>query len=189
MEEIQQPEESALQRQAKPPKSAVREIAEAVLVAVALAFLIRFFLFQPFYIPSGSMEPTLMPLDRIIVSKVNYWFSEPAHGNIIVFRFPEDPSRDFVKRVIAVGGQTVKIRNSQLFVDDRPIPEPYLPPALRMGDYGPFTVPEGKFFVMGDNRNHSDDSRRWGVVPRENVIGQAVFLYWPFDRIRTLGGT
>ncbi|ABZ84745.1 signal peptidase i [Heliomicrobium modesticaldum Ice1] len=189
MEEIQQPKESALSKEAKPQKSAVREIAEAVLVAVALAFLIRYFLFQPFYIPSGSMEPTLKPLDRIIVSKVNYWFSEPALGQIIVFRYPVDPSRDFVKRVIAVGGETVKIRNNQVYVNDRPIPEPYLPPNLRMSDYGPVTVPEGKFFVMGDNRNHSDDSRIWGFVPRDNVIGQAVFLYWPFDRIRTLGGT
>ncbi|MBM7867064.1 signal peptidase I [Heliobacterium gestii] len=188
MEEIRQPEESALQKTEKPQKSPVREMAEAVLVAVALAFLIRFFLFQPFYIPSGSMEPTLMPLDRIIVSKVNYWFSEPKLGNIIVFRYPVDPSRDFVKRVIAVGGEKVQIRNSQVLVNDKPIPESYLPQGLRMGDFGPVTVPEGQFFVLGDNRNHSEDSRFWGFVPRDNVIGQAVFLYWPFDRLRTLGG-
>ncbi|MBC9783380.1 signal peptidase I [Heliobacterium chlorum] len=181
------PEDSTVQAEQKQPKSAIREIAEAVLIAVVLAFVIRFFLFQPFYIPSGSMEPTLMPLDRIIVSKVNYYFSEPKRGDIIVFRYPLDESRDFVKRVIALGGETVEIRNNQLYVNGEKISEPYLPP-LKMEDFGPKAVPEGQLFVMGDNRNHSDDSRRWGFVPRNNIIGKAVFLYWPLNRIRTTEG-
>lgn len=188
MQDIQRPlEEVSVGSENKKNKSTIREIAESVIVAIILAFLIRYFLFQPFYIPSGSMEPTLKPLDRIIVSKVNYLFSEPSRGHIIVFRYPLDPSRDFVKRVIAVGGDTVEIRDNQLLVNGQVVPEPYLPP-LKMKNYGPIRVTEGHFFVMGDNRNHSDDSRFWGLVPRENLIGKSLLLYWPLDRVRILEG-
>ncbi|MDD2420621.1 MAG: signal peptidase I [Heliobacteriaceae bacterium] len=189
MEEIKRPSEEVSNGQiSKRNKSPVREVAESLIIAIVLAFLIRYFLFQPFYIPSGSMEPTLKPLDRIIVSKMNYWFTEPDRGDIVVFRYPLDPSRDFVKRLIAVGGETVEIRNNQLLINGELVPESYLP-ALRMRDFGPVLVKEGHLFVMGDNRNHSDDSRYWGLVPLDNVVGKAVLLYWPLDRFRLLEGT
>ncbi len=167
-------------------KSAFVEILESVVIAVILASLIRIFIFSPFYIPSGSMEPTLQIGDRIIVSKLNYHFTEPARGDVMVFRFPLDPDRDFVKRVIAVGGQTVSFRDSQLYIDGTPVEENYLPDDLRFPDFGPVKVPEDNYFMMGDNRNNSDDSRRWGPLPEEYVIGEAVVVYWPPGRIGLL---
>ncbi|KAB2954426.1 signal peptidase I [Heliorestis acidaminivorans] len=187
MEEIQQQQDLANGTEKKKEKSALREIVESILIAIVLAFMIRYFLFQPFYIPSGSMEPTLKPYDRIIVSKMSFWFSEPERGDVIVFRYPLDPSRDFVKRVIALEGETVEIRNNQLLINNEVIDEPYLPP-LVMRDYGPTKVSEGHLFVLGDNRNHSDDSRFWGFVPEEYLVGKSVLIYWPPDRIELLGG-
>lgn len=187
-EEPRKPEEVRVRSTKKTTKSTWRELAESVIIALVLAFVIRYFLFQPFYIPSGSMEPTLRPLDRIIVSKINYWFHPPEHSDVIVFRFPLDPSRDFVKRVIGTGGDTIEIRNNQLLRNGEVIEEPYLPP-LQMKNFGPFKVPEGQYFAMGDNRNFSDDSRYWGSVPGENLIGKAVLLYWPLNRIQVVTGS
>ncbi len=174
------------ERYGKKGKSAVMELLESVAVAVLLAVIIRMFIFQPFYIPSGSMEPTLHIGDRIIVSKISYYFQEPQRGDIIVFKFPLDPKRDFVKRIIAKGGETVAIRDSRLYIDGRPVQEDYLPPGLRFEDFGPVKVPPGTYFMLGDNRNNSDDSRVWGAMPEENIIGKAIIIYWPLDRIRLL---
>ncbi|MBF7083599.1 signal peptidase I [Desulfallas sp. Bu1-1] len=167
-------------------KPAVVEILESVAIAVLLAVLIRMFVFQPFVIPSGSMEPTLQVGDRIMVSKFTYHFTEPKRGDIIVFKFPLDPSRNFVKRAIGTGGETVSIRNSRLYINGRQVPEDYLPAGLRFADYGPVEVPPGSYFMMGDNRNNSDDSRVWGMLPGENIVGKAVLIYWPLNRIRLL---
>lgn len=167
-------------------KSGLVEFLESVAIAVILAVIIRLFIFEPFYIPSKSMEPTLLVGDRIIVSKVNYLFNEPKRGDIIVFKFPLDPSRDFVKRMIAKGGDTVMIKDSRLFVNGKQVPEEYLPEGLIFGDYGPVKVPEGNYFMLGDNRNNSDDSRSWGFVPEENIIGKAVLIYWPPQRVSLL---
>lgn len=175
-----------LRERGKGQKSSFIEILESVVIAVVLAALIRIFIFSPFYIPSGSMEPTLQIGDRIIVSKLNYYFEEPSRGDIMVFRFPLDPSRDFVKRVIACGGETVAVRNSQLYINGKPVDEDYLPGDLQFPDFGPVKVPEGSYFVMGDNRNNSDDSRRWGPVPQEYIVGKAIFIYWPLNRIGLL---
>lgn len=159
-----------------------RELIESVAIAVILAVIIRLFVLEPFYIPSGSMEPTLQEFDRIIVSKLHYHFQAPKRGDIIVFKYPLDPKRNFVKRLIAVGGETVALKNSRLYINGQPVPEDYLPAGLRFADFGPREVPEGSYFMMGDNRNNSDDSRVWGFLPEELVVGKAVLIYWPPGR-------
>ncbi len=171
-----------------PKKSALREIAESLVIAVVLALLIRAFIFQPFYIPSGSMEPTLQIQDHIIVNKFVYRFHEPERGDIVVFRYPLNPKKDFVKRLVGKPGERVEIRNSRIYVDGREIPEKYLPPGLRYQDFGPVLVPENSYLMLGDNRNNSEDSRVWGPLPRENIIGKAMLVYWPLDRIQLLSG-
>lgn len=164
-------------------RSVFSEVFESVAIAVLLAVLIRLFILEPFYIPSGSMEPTLKEHDRIIVSKLHYHFQEPKRGDIVVFKYPRDPKRNFVKRLIAVGGETVAIRNSRLYINGQPVPEDYLPKGLRFADYGPVEVPRGSYFMLGDNRNNSDDSRVWGFLPKDLIVGKAIVIYWPPDRI------
>lgn len=184
----------------------LRELPVLVLVAFALAILLKTFVVQAFYIPSGSMEPTLEPGDRVLVMKA---FDTPQRGDIIVFEEPrpgKEPDRgivsgffhwlseglgfarpadeDFIKRVIGLPGETVELRNGKLFVDGAQISEPYLrgPPDTR--DYGPVEVPEGKLFVLGDNRLNSNDSRYGlGFVPRDRVVGEAFIIIWPPSRI------
>ncbi|ABO50566.1 signal peptidase I, Serine peptidase, MEROPS family S26A [Desulforamulus reducens MI-1] len=171
------------QKETKPKKSVIREMLESVVIAVLLAAVIRLFILEPFFIPSGSMEPNLMIGDRIIVSKITYHLKEPQRGDIIVFKFPLDPSRNFVKRLIAKGGETVEIKNSVLYINNQPIEENYLPKGLKFKDFGPEIVPEGHYFMMGDNRNNSDDSRVWGFLDKELIIGKAEVIYWPLNRI------
>jgi len=159
-----------------------REILESLVIAILLAVVIRLFILEPFYIPSGSMEPTLKEFDRIIVSKVNYHFQEPKRGDVVVFKYPLDPKRNFVKRLIAAGGETVAIRNSRLYINGQPVSEDYLPQGLRFADFGPKEVPEGSYFMLGDNRNNSDDSRVWGFLPKDLIVGKAILIYWPPGR-------
>lgn len=166
-------------------RSLFGEMFESVAIAVLLAVVIRLFVLEPFYIPSGSMEPTLQERDRIIVSKMNYYFQEPKRGDIVVFKYPKDPKRNFVKRLIAKGGETVAIKDSRLYINGQQVPEDYLPPGLRIADFGPVAVPEGSYFMMGDNRNNSDDSRVWGFLPEKLIVGKAILIYWPPERIKT----
>ncbi|HBV98922.1 MAG: signal peptidase I [Peptococcaceae bacterium BICA1-7] len=173
----------------RPKKSTLREIVESLVIAVVLALLIRTFILQPFYIPSGSMEPNLMIQDHIIVNKIGYRFWEPQRGDIVVFKFPRDPSKDFVKRLIGQPGDKVEIRKSKLYINGNLVSENYLPAGLEFGSFGPAVIPENSYFMMGDNRNNSDDSRSWGVLPRENIIGKAVLTYWPLNRIHLLTGS
>lgn len=159
------------------------EILESVAIAVILAVIIRFFLFQPFYIPSGSMEPTLKPGDRIIVNKLIYRYSQPERGDIMVFKYPRDPARDFIKRAVGLPEETVEIKDSKVYINDKKISQPFLEPGLQFGSFGPVEVPGGSYFMMGDNRNNSEDSRIWGTLPGENIVGKAMFIYWPISRI------
>lgn len=167
-------------------KSAAVEIIESIVIAVLLAALIRIFILAPFYIPSGSMVPTLLEGDRIIVSKITYRIWAPQRGDIVVFKYPRDPSRDYVKRLIGLGGETVALKNNRLYINGQVVPENYLPPGIQFADYGPVRVPEGHYLVLGDNRNVSEDSRYWGPLPEKNVIGKALLVYWPPARIRLL---
>ncbi len=164
-------------------KSVVGEFFESIIIAVVLATLIRLFLFQPFFIPSGSMEPTLRPGDRIIVNKIIYRLTEPRRGDVLVFRYPLDPQKDYIKRVVGLGGETVGARNGELIINNQVVPEPYLPAGLAFNDFGPIQVPGESFFMMGDNRNNSQDSRVWGPVPANHVVGKAVLIFWPLNRI------
>lgn len=176
---------------------------EPIVIAFILAAIIRSFIIQPFKIPSGSMEDTLLVGDQLMALKFTYGlkipftnhfivrFRDPRPGEIIVFKYPEDPSKDFIKRCIAVGGQTIEIRDKIVYVDGerqelpqhvKIIDRNILPARLGPRDnFGPKTVPEGKMFVMGDNRDNSNDSRFWGYVPYDNIKGKAVIIWWNWN--------
>jgi len=185
-------------------KSQLQEWIESIVIAFILAMFIRTFFIQAFKIPSGSMRPTLLEGDRLMVNKLRYGarvpltkkrlpgFSKPERGDIIVFIFPGDPKRDFIKRLIAFGGEQVEIKDGDIFINGRNVEDPVVKNIFyyNRGDYGsmgePITVPKGNVFVLGDNSGSSHDSRFWGFVPEENIIGRAEFIYWPFDRMRFL---
>jgi signal peptidase I len=169
-------------------RTSIVETLDASIFAAALSLVIITFVVQAFFIPSGSMEPTLRVGDRILVSKFSYRMGEVGHGDVIVFHYPLNPGKDFVKRIVALGGETVELRDGVVFINGAAVSERY-PTALAGGDractsnYGPQKVPEGQLFVLGDNRCNSEDSRFFGFVPAENVVGKAVVIYWPPQRI------
>lgn len=182
-------------------KSVTREYVEALLMALLLALFIRSFVVQAFKIPSGSMLPTLLIGDHILVNKFLYGlrlpypidemivqWGQPEREDIVVFVFPRDPSKDFIKRVVAVEGDTVEIRHKQLFINGEKVEDPHA--TFADGDreipgprdnFGPLVVPPQKLFVMGDNRDRSHDSRFWGLVDLDEVKGKAFMIYWSWD--------
>jgi signal peptidase I len=190
-------------------KSTLREYLEAIILAVVLTIVIRGLVLQAFRIPTGSMEDTLLVGDFLFVNKMVYGseidiglggerffyyrfpaIRDPKAGEVIVFRYPEDPSRDFIKRCVALSGQQVEIRDKVLYVDGKAREEPYvvhkdprvIPRETQPRDnFGPYVVPQGHLFMMGDNRDNSHDSRFWGALPRELVKGKAMFIYWSWD--------
>lgn len=174
----------------------ILEFIIVVAVAFVLAFLITRFVAQPYEIPSQSMMDTLIggesdtPNDRILSEKISYISGEPKQGDIVTFIDVEDPNRTLIKRVIAVGGQTVDLKDGSVYVDGEKLDEPYTDgkPSYdpETGINYPYTVPDGYIWVMGDNRTNSQDSRWFGPVPVENVTGHAFFRYWPLKRIGTL---
>ena len=166
-----------------------KENLQLILIALCLALLIRAFVAEPRYIPSDSMLPTLEKGDRLVVEKISDRFHPPTTGDIIVFEPPEKlqvlgyaKDQAFIKRVIGEPGQIVAIANHQVYLNGEPLKENYIaePPAYQ---WGAMQVPEGEFFVMGDNRNDSNDSHVWGFLPRKNIIGRARFRFWPLNRI------
>jgi signal peptidase I len=189
-------------------KSTLREYFESICIAVILALFVRTYVVQAFKIPTGSMEKNLLIGDHLLVNKFVFAPTmtslermllpiDPIHrGDILVFKFPQDPDRDFVKRVIGLPGETVEMRNKKVFVNGQPIAEPYVqflfPPnesdqspidVSAQGvqvNYGPVTVPADHYFMMGDNRDNSEDSRFWGFMPRSYVKGKALFVYFSF---------
>lgn len=171
------------------------EWAVVLVAAVLLALVLRAVLLQAFYIPSPSMEDTLLVDDRVLVNKLSYRLNDISLGDIVVFHRteaeiaasgPDDP-KDVIKRVIATEGQRIEIRENQVFINDQLLLEPYLDPNVSMADFGPQIVPEGHIFVMGDNRNLSSDSRgETGPVAEERVVGRAFFLFWPLNRLSAL---
>lgn len=183
------------------------ELPILVLVALVVAVLIKTFLVQAFWIPSGSMIHTLEINDRVLVNKLSYVFGEPESGDIVVFDPPfgaeveneplleavvrtiaeslglQTPAvEDLIKRVIAVGGEEIEVLNNEVLVDGVPIDEPYLDESVLMPDFGPVQVPAGTVFVMGDNRPRSQDSRRFGPIEVDSIVGRAFVRVWPFDR-------
>lgn len=196
---------SELNASTVPPKtkSRWRENLEAIVLAIILALFIRTFVVQAFKIPSGSMKETLQIGDHILVNKFIYgvklpWINtvilplkEPQREDILVFEFPEDPKKDFIKRVVGLEGDVIEIRNKRLFVNNELQDAPYsintdsfvIPGHIQPRDnFGPYTVPANSLFVLGDNRDHSYDSRFWGVVDISLVKGKAFIIYWSWDR-------
>lgn len=193
-------------------KSVAREYLESIVVAVILALFIRTFAIQAFKIPTGSMESNLLIGDHLLVNKLVYSPSAGPledrllgkrpieRGHVVVFKFPDDANRDFIKRVIGLPGETIEIRNKKVFIDGEPLDEPYVqfldPPrspddpeyGLRSegvrDNWGPRVVPEGHLLVLGDNRDNSRDSRFWGFLARDQVKGRALIVYWSYDADR-----
>jgi len=166
-----------------------RENLQILLIALLLTWCIRAFVAEPRYIPSDSMSPTLEAGDRVVVEKVSYRLSSPKPGDVVVFEAPPQLQAQgykgheaFIKRIIGRPGDWVEIHSGLVFVDHQPLLEPYIagPPQYR---WGPWQVPEHELFVMGDNRNNSNDSHIWGFLPQENLIGRARFRFWPPDRL------
>lgn len=183
-------------------KQKIREYAEVIFFALLIAFFVRTFIVQAFTIPSGSMKPSLQIGDFLLTNKLAYGirvplidkfilrFAPPEQGDMLVFQFPLDRSKDFIKRVIAVPGDSVEIKNKQLFVNEILqehefavfADENILPAGISTRDNLPrFIVPEDSFFVMGDNRDQSHDSRFWGFVKRDDILGEALIIYWSWD--------
>jgi signal peptidase I len=165
-----------------------RENIQTLVVALVLSILVRMFIAEPRYIPSDSMIPTLEVGDRLVIEKVSYYSRPPTPGDIVVFSPPDalqnrgfDERDALIKRVIGTPGQTIAVQDGQVVIDGQPKTEDYI---LAPIDYEmrPFEVPPGSVFVMGDNRNNSNDSHVWGALPRENVIGRAIFRFWPPER-------
>lgn len=199
----------------KDKKNVIWEYSKAVITALLLALFIRAYFIQAFKIPSGSMIPTLVVGDHILVNKFIYgtkipfydkrifMLRKPKKGDIIVFRYPEDPSRDFIKRVVAIEGDIIESRNKKVYVNGNLVDEPYSqhtddsikPLGLEPRDnFGPYIVPKEKYFMMGDNRDQSYDSRYWGYVDIKEIRGEALIIYWSWDgkknwpRFERIGG-
>lgn len=163
----------------------------SIICAVGLALFIRTYVVQAFKIPSGAMKQTILVGDHIIADKFVYKYSEPKRGDIIIFPFPEDPSKDFIKRVVGLGGETIEIRDKQIIINGQFYQEHYkvindpniFPENIQPRDNcGPIKIPEDSLFVMGDNRDHSYDSRYWGFVKMTSVKGKAINIYWSWDK-------
>jgi signal peptidase I len=192
-------------------KSTSREYFESILIAVVLAFFIRTFVVQAFKIPTGSMEENLLIGDHLLVNKFVYAPTATPierallpvgtlqRGNVVVFKYPEEPDRDFIKRVIGLPGDTVELRAKKVYINGKPLDEAYvhfLQPPSGLSElhevtsydvrerYGPVTVPPNQYFVMGDNRDNSQDSRYWGFLPREYIKGKALVIYWSYEAAR-----
>lgn len=189
-------------------KSTAREYFESIVIAVILALFIRTFIVQAFKIPTGSMENNLLIGDHLLVNKFVYGptlasiedgvlpIKDIARGDVVVFKYPEEPERDFIKRVIGLPGETLEVRQKRVYIDGKLLEEPYVhylePPATPSAEtertsfdlrerYGPVTIPAGHYFMMGDNRDNSQDSRYWGFLPREFIKGKALVIYWSYD--------
>ncbi|MDR1039468.1 MAG: signal peptidase I [Deltaproteobacteria bacterium] len=173
------------------------EYGKAILFAVALALIIRSFVVQAFHIPSGSMIPTFVEGDRVLVSKFSYGIrspfsnrvliatGEPGRGDVVVFKNPRDTDVDFVKRVMGLPGEEVELRDGVFFVNGAQTPDPWGKyrgrPGIPSRNFGPVRIPEGQYFMMGDNRDFSNDSREWGFVDRSLLRGKAWRLYWSWN--------
>jgi len=195
-------QKNSSKKEIAPPKSRLRENVEALILAILLALFIRTFIVQAFKIPSGSMKQTLQIGDHILVNKFIYGvklpyfnttiipYKKPQREDIIVFKFRQEPEKDFIKRTIGVPGDVIEILNKEVYVNKKRMEQDYavytdlhiIPKAMQPRDnFGPVTVPEDSIFVMGDNRDHSYDSRFWGFVDMKDVKGKAIIIYWSWD--------
>lgn len=161
----------------------VRDLA----VAMSLALIIIVFLYQPVKVEGTSMAPLLSDQERIFINKFVYRFEPIERGDVVVFWYPLDRSKSFIKRVVGLPGETIELRRGHLFLNDHELTESYVPASFFDGSsYGPLQIPAGSYFVMGDHRDSSNDSRMFGAVPREFIYGKAVFAYWPVDHFGSI---
>ena len=165
----------------------IKDWVVSIVIAVVLAMIIRTFVVELYLVDGPSMRPTLQHAQRLVVNKFIYHFRAPEKGEVLIFRYPKDPSRDFIKRVIDVPGDTIEIKDGNVFVNGELQNEDYILSKCR-GDYPKSTIPEGHIFVMGDNRNNSEDSRfpDVGFVPFDLIKGKAMLVFWPLDAWKTL---
>jgi len=168
----------------------IRVWTRDLLIAIGLALIIIIFLYQPVKVEGTSMAPLLSDQERIFINKFVYRFEDIHRGDVVVFWYPLDRSKSFIKRVIGLPGETVDIRRGLLYVNGQLIPEPYVPPQYTdVTDFGPVKVPRDSYFVMGDHRISSNDSRVFGPVASQFIYGRAVFAYWPVDHFGSLSTT
>lgn len=162
-------------------KSELREYLEAFAISIGLAVFIIIFIAQSFLVQGSSMLPTFDDGERLLVDKLSYRFRDPSHGEVIVFQYPADRQRRFIKRIVGVPGDEIRIRDWTVYVNGQPLEEDAYTLGPTYSTFGPVTVPEGTYFVLGDNRNRSEDSRNphVGFVPRDHIVGRALFVYWP----------
>ncbi len=187
---------SAAEEPAPKPRSkrrrAIIEWGVILVVALLAALLLRTFVIQPYYIPSASMEPTLKDGDKVLVNKLSYDLHSIHRGDVIVFKKPPDDTtpgiKDLIKRVIGLPGETIAGRNGQIYINGNLLRESWLPKVDQniTSTFGPIQIPAGEYFVMGDNRDDSTDSRVFGPIPKKLVVGRAFLIVWPISRIRTL---
>jgi len=166
-------------------RRSIFDFLKTLVVAFVLAQFVMISVAQAFQVEQYSMEPNLLPHDRVLVNKFIYRFRPPHSGEIVVLKPPTDPSRNYIKRVVATAGQRVAIRSGRVYVNGVPLAESYLRVATS-GTYGPIVVPAHEVFVLGDNRGNSEDSRAFGFVPDRNLVGEAILIYWPPSRAQVL---
>lgn len=171
-------------------RNEIRIWTRDLLIAIGLALVIIVFLYQPVKVEGTSMAPLLSDQERIFINKFVYRFEPIQRGDVVVFWYPLDRSKSFIKRVVGLPGETVEIRQGAVYVNNKAVPEPYVPPQYEdLSDFGPVRVPEDKYFVMGDHRISSNDSRVFGPVASRFIYGRAVFAYWPVDHFGSLETT
>jgi len=168
-------------------RGSLYEVAKTLVVAFLLAQLIMVSVAQAFQVEQYSMEPTLLPHDRVLVTKFVYRLRDPVRGDVVVLRYPRNTQRNYIKRVVGLPGEKIQIKKGVLYINGERVREVYLSADI-FGDYGPLTVPADSVFVLGDNRNNSEDSRAFGPLKKRLIVGQAVLIYWPVPRLRLLVG-
>jgi signal peptidase I len=189
MQESSQPAGTSAPEHSQLPqlRSELRSWTRDLAVALGLALVIIIFLYQPVKVEGTSMAPLLSDQERIFINKFVYRFAPIDRGDVVVFWYPLDRSKSFIKRVIGLPGDTIEIRSGHLYVNDREVLEPYVPASYLDGSsYAVGKVPDDNYFVMGDHRDSSNDSRMFGPVPRQYIYGKAVFAYWPVDHFGSL---
>lgn len=187
------PEESITEEPAKNFSRELWEIAKVIIISLAIVLPVRYFIVQPFIVRGASMEPNFEDREYLIIDEFSFYVREPARGEVIVFRYPRDPRQFFIKRIIGLPGEEVKIQNGKITVINREFPkgftleESYLePPGRLTRPDGATKLSQGELFVLGDNRDFSSDSRVWGPLPEKMIVGRVIFRAWPFDKAGTI---
>ncbi len=179
--------EQTISENSSSPWTAIKEILETLILAVLLYFVIDA-IFARVQVEQFSMEPTLFQKERLLVNKLAYKLAPPERGDIVVFHYPNNPSEDYIKRIVGLPGDTVQIIKGDVVVNGQVFAEPYIAERYPPDTLGSWQVPNDSIFVLGDNRMHSSDSQEWGFVPMGNVVGKAMLVYWPLERIGPVAG-